>query len=610
MRIVRFASQRQQSVLPEGQRKQHIRQVRQRWDRLSRYSISCAGISVLLALATLFIYLFSEVVPLARQPEVNQDHHYQAEQIVAETSVPNELPSYITLPPGFQPAYVLPQSDRHYLFVGATEGTVLVFDLRQQHSEALFSVKLTATVEQLTSLILLKGGVSLLAGTSDGKLSQWFLIQHPQSGLTLQQARQFQPQQAAIQQLIADNKRGFIALTQNTLALYHPVSFNALLQQPLPAGAMPPAVLQGNTLLLPSAEHRYIALHIDNPHPDISWQSLWQPFWYEGWQQPERVWQSSAADDSYEAKLSLYPLAAGTLKAAFFAMLFAVPLAVMAAIYTACFMTAGVRNKVKSTIEMMEALPTVIIGFVAGLWLAPFVEQHLTAVFSLLLLLPAFLLLLAIAVSRLPMVARNRLKNGLEIVVLLPVIILLVWGCFELSPWLEQGLFGGDSKHWLAQQGIDYQQRNALVIGIAMGFAVIPSVFSIAEEAIYNVPSHLRQGALALGATPWQAVMKIMVPTASPGIFSAVMIGFGRAIGETMIVLMATGNNPVGNFNLFDGLRSLAASLAIELPEAAAGSSHFRVLFLAAILLFLFTFCANTLAELVRQRLRRQYQNM
>jgi phosphate transport system permease protein len=161
-----------------------------------------------------------------------------------------------------------------------------------------------------------------------------------------------------------------------------------------------------------------------------------------------------------------------------------------------------------------------------------------------------------------------------------------------------------------AKFGITYQQRNALVVGIAMAVAVIPVIFSIAEDAIFGVPKHLTLGSLALGATPWQTLVGVVLPTASPGIFSAIMIGMGRAVGETMIVLMATGNTPVTDFNLFTGMRTLAANVAVEMPESEVGSTHFRTLFLAGLVLFLFTFTVNTLAEVIRHRLRRKYSNI
>ena len=102
--------------------------------------------------------------------------------------------------------------------------------------------------------------------------------------------------------------------------------------------------------------------------------------------------------------------------------------------------------------------------------------------------------------------------------------------------------------------------------------------------------------------------MQVILPTASPGIFSAVMIGFGRAVGETMIVLMATGNTPVMDWSVFNGFRALSANIAVELPEAPEGGTLFRILFLAALLLFILTFAVNTLAEWVRLRLRERYR--
>src|SRR6056297_4334265 len=136
----------------------------------------------------------------------------------------------------------------------------------------------------------------------------------------------------------------------------------------------------------------------------------------------------------------------------------------------------------------------------------------------------------------------------------MPIIALVVWALVSISPMIEIAFFDGSMRQWFTDVGITYDQRNALVVGIAMGFAVIPTIFSIAEDAVFNVPRHLTQGSLALGATPWQTVVGVVILTASPGIFSAVMIGFGRAVGETMIVLMATGNSPVVNFNIFEGM--------------------------------------------------------
>jgi phosphate transport system permease protein len=321
------------------------------------------------------------------------------------------------------------------------------------------------------------------------------------------------------------------------------------------------------------------------------------------------VWQSSSATDEFEPKFSLVPLSVGTLKAAFYAMLFAMPLAIFGAIYTAYFMSPKMRGLVKPTIEVMEALPTVILGFLAGLWMAPFMESHLPAVFSILILMPLFMLATAWP-GALPKVVRYLVPPGWEAAILIPVVLLTGWLCVTLSPLIEIWFFDGSMRQWFTDVGITYDQRNALVVGIAMGFAVIPTIFSIAEDAVFNVPKHLTQGSLALGATPWQTVIGVVLLTASPGIFSAVMIGFGRAVGETMIVLMATGNSPVVNFNIFEGMRTLSANIAVEMPEAAVGGTHYRLLFLAALVLFGFTFILNTIAEVVRQRLRAKYSSL
>ena len=193
----------------------------------------------------------------------------------------------------------------------------------------------------------------------------------------------------------------------------------------------------------------------------------------------------------------------------------------------------------------------------------------------------------------------------------IPLVLVVTWGLFSLDTWLEARLFGGNAKDWFRLQlGLDYDQRNALIVGIAMGLAVIPIIFSIAEDAVHGVPRHLTNGSLALGATPWQTLTRVVILTASPGIFSALMIGFGRAVGETMIVVMATGNTPIMEFNLFEGMRTLAANIAVELPESEIGSSHYSILFLTALVLFAITFLFNTLAEIVRARLREKYAHL
>jgi phosphate transport system permease protein len=191
---------------------------------------------------------------------------------------------------------------------------------------------------------------------------------------------------------------------------------------------------------------------------------------------------------------------------------------------------------------------------------------------------------------------------------LIPIALIGGWLAMQVGFALEVWLLGDDYRAWLLRVlALTYDQRNSLVVGFAMGFAVIPIIFTIAEDSLSNVPSHLTAGSLALGATRWQTALRIVLPTASPGIFSAIMIGFGRAVGETMIVLMATGNTPVMDWSVFNGFRALSANIAVELPEAPEGGTLFRVLFLAALLLFAMTFLVNTVAELVRLKLRKRY---
>jgi len=181
--------------------------------------------------------------------------------------------------------------------------------------------------------------------------------------------------------------------------------------------------------------------------------------------------------------------------------------------------------------------------------------------------------------------------------------------------WAIGGVFdavGFDPRGNIPIWGMDlspvgtYIQRNALIVGFAMGFAVIPIIYTLADDALSSVPEHLRSASLGAGATPWQTTMRIIVPTAMSGLFSAVMIGLGRAVGETMIVLMAAGNTPILDMNVFAGFRTLSANIAVELPEAPAGSTHFRTLFLAALVLFAMTLVINTAAEMIRQRFRRR----
>ncbi len=499
-------------------------------------------------------------------------------------------------------------------------------------------------------------------------------------------------------------------------------------------------------------------------HPEASFLSLFGKVHYEGAPKPEYVYQSSSGEDTSEIKLSLVPLILGTMKATAFAMLFAVPLGVLAAVYTSEFMDKGVRRIVKPAIEMMASLPSVVLGFIAAIIIAPYVRDWLPAILASFAVIPLGMLLAAYLWQLIPPWTALKIKPTSKLALMFAVVAagmgvaslvgpllerslfrptandrLVFAGSFEIVPqeqrpswvggrstmspdeerqlrarglyfrdgnvvrpvepkspeqvaltntklaafdaepvtirrWLDGGV-GGPWPGWflvlmlpsafvvvvfngkivarrfnviasrhstfraalldlgkfgltvLAVAGLSaigatvfsalgfdtrdsilgpFSQRNTLVVGIIMGFAIIPIIYTISEDAMASVPDSLRSASLGCGATPWQTAWRVVLPVAASGIFSAVMIGLGRAAGETMIVVMATGNTPSTDWNIFSGFRTLSANIAVELPEAPNGSTHYRVLFLCGLVLFALTFVVNTLAEVVRQHFRKR----
>ncbi|HAT2491515.1 ABC transporter permease subunit [Aeromonas hydrophila] len=488
-----------------------------------------------------------------------------------------------------------------------------VYDIHNLNDISLRDVmEINAPNANVTRVELLSGASSLLVGNDNGVISQWFEVARD-GKRQFTQIRDFKGDGAVAQLTPEHFRKGFISADkEGSVSFFHATGETKLLSEKVEGGALSAlAISPRHNVLLMQQGDAFKLFAVENEHPEVTWSALWQQVWYEGYPEPQYVWQSTSASNDFEAKLSLVPLVFGTLKASFYAMVFAVPLGVAGAIYTAYFMSAGLRKYVKPTVEIMAALPTVILGFLAGLWLAPIIEGALPGVVLLLILLPMGMLLTALIWNYLPERGKSWLPEGWHAILLIPVLLLIGWGAFAVSPLIENAFMHGDSRIWLTHEmGIKFDQRNSLVVGIAMGFAVIPTIFSIAEDAVFSVPKHLTQGSLALGATPWQTLSRVVILTASPGIFSAVMMGLGRAVGETMIVLMATGNTPIMDFSMFQGLRTLAANIAVEMPESEVGSSHYRVLFLAAFVLFVFTFLFNTLAEFIRQRLREKYSSL
>jgi phosphate transport system permease protein len=501
------------------------------------------------------------------------------------------------------------------LVAGTDDGHLLAWEWERQGFDAMpQSVAVGAAGDAVSVLSYLLGERTLVVGTMSGSVSTWVFSadQSGPSGELLRKAHTFTPHSRPVTHLsVSQRDKGFLtADDQGTVFLHYSTTGETILK------------IEGNGKAIGSLRYAPKAdgavwlgedgtlqtYAIDNPHPEVTFKSLFFPATYEGYDRPEMIWQSSSGSDEFEPKLGLMPLMFGTLKGTMYAMILAIPLAVMGAIYTAMFMHPHLRAIVKPSLEIMAALPSVVLGFLAGLWFAPLLEKIFPAVVAIAGFLPLVIAACCLLWQFLPSRVKRLDAYGLDLVVMMVAIVLTVAGCLMANHSIEGWLFGGNFKQWMLQNlGLTYDQRNAIVISFAMGFAVIPIIFSIAEDAIANVPRHLVAGSLALGATRWQTLTRLVLISASPGIFSALMIGFGRAIGETMIVLMATGNTPIMDWSMFNGFRTLAANIAVEMPEAPHGGTLYRVLFLSGLILFGFTFTINTIAEMVRQRLRHKY---
>jgi len=156
--------------------------------------------------------------------------------------------------------------------------------------------------------------------------------------------------------------------------------------------------------------------------------------------------------------------------------------------------------------------------------------------------------------------------------------------------------------------GFDYR-LNAIVGGVGLALAVIPIIYTITDDALRSVPGALREAALAIGATPWQAAYQVMLPAATPGIIAAVLLGIGRAFGETMIALMATGNAGTAGWSFVEPVRTFAATIGAEMGEVANGSPHYQMLFLLGVILFIFSFGINLITEFyVKRKLIKKFR--
>ncbi|MGD1989282.1 MAG: ABC transporter permease subunit [Pseudomonadales bacterium] len=468
----------------------------------------------------------------------------------------------------------------------------------------------TLALSPETPRALLFGGQTWLLGDAKGTLRRTFPVRDGAGQFRFEDARPLALPTAAQTLLAVPGQRRILATLAGGEHRLLEATSGATLLALAADGAQGRFAFndRGTRIARIAADNTVRAWGIEAHHAELSFHRLWERVWYEGYPAPDFIWQSSGSGADFEAKFSLTPLLFGTLKAALVAMLFATPLALGSAVYTAYFMSPGLRGWIKPSIELIAAMPTVILGFLGALWLAPLIEQHLFGTLITLLALPGLMLGLGWLWGLLPPTLRHRVPPGAHALVLMLPLAAALFALQSLAPALESSLFEQSFRFWLdARWGISFEQRNALIVGLVLGFAITPTIFSIAEDAIVGVPDRLVHGALALGASRWDALKQIVLPAASAGILSALMIGLGRAVGETMIVLMVTGNTPYLSPSLFEGMRTFSANIAIELPEAEVNSTHYRVLFLTALLLFAMTFLANTAAEVVRGRLRKRY---
>ena len=600
--------------------------------------------------------------------------------------------------PASRPLFVRVSELGDHLFLISRAGECRRFGIRDIEAPALMeSLDVAPGPAEVTAVARLFGGNALAVGTSAGEVRIVFPTRSEDAagdGLRMVVSRSFSPAQpaAAVTALVPSSRSRLLGVADaaGRLRLLQTTAGSVVLETKLPPVDRTPIdrllIAPRENVLLAADAGRVAAWRFDAGYPEVSLGGLFGRVWYENYPEPVHAWETTG-HEAFESKFGLVPLVFGTLKATLYSMLFATPIAILAAIYSSQFMHPRWKARIKPLIEMMASLPSVVLGFVAGLVFAPLLEPLATTLVAGVFMVPLALLLGAHFWQLLPSGWRSALAGWRFAAIGLVALPAGVLAARAAAPLVESLLFQGDFRAWLDGRGgsgfggwvlallplagiaaavvagritrpwlrrrsrawsqsqaaaaslatfvlgvaltvaiavaaamffdalrLDtrgglfgtYVQRNALVVAIGMSFAIIPLVFTIADDALASVPEHLRSASLGVGATPWQTAVRVIVPAAASGLFSAVMIGLGRAVGETMIVLMAAGNTPLIDWNLFNGFQTLSAAIATELPEAARGSSHYRVLFLAALVLFGMTFVVNTAAEVVRQRFRRR----
>jgi phosphate transport system permease protein len=234
------------------------------------------------------------------------------------------------------------------------------------------------------------------------------------------------------------------------------------------------------------------------------------------------------------------------------------------------------------------------VGSVPKYGLVPLLVGTLKVVLvSMAFAIPIGVLSAVFASEFAPPRVREILKPAIEILAGIPSVVLGFFALIVMASWI-QAVTGATSR------------LNALNAGAALSLGIIPTIFSVSEDALRAVPRSYREASLALGASSWQTAWNVTLPAAGAGVAAGILLGLGRAVGETMIVLMASGNAAITSGSIFDSVRTLSASIAAELAEVVFGSPHYATLFFLGGILFAVTFVINVIAGLAVERLRRR----
>lgn len=584
----------------------------------SRYRVMATSVSVAsrLQVASLAVHNQKHLVSLASLDKTQTlmgDSQIQLQKVIDLTPFITEEPQDLFL-----------NDSGESLIVTTKLGGVYYFEITDQNValKQFFKPFKNLEIKNIATAGFLFGGVSIIFTNTTGENRVFSLYRQEGQEIRLfGQTKEF-PSLGETPHLSLANQRNksFLLAAKNRTSLRYSTTSAIRWEDTLPFEPTLAVINEKNTkMFFVDTQNTLQVYDLNDPHPEAGWATFFGKIWYEGFSQPEFFWQSTGGSDSFETKLSLVPLLIGTFKGTLYAMLFSVPIGLMAAIYTSQFLSQRMRAVVKPTMEIMASFPSVILGFIGALWLAPLLEDKVPGFFCMLILSPLVLYAFGYAWSYAESKKLIKGKVGFEFLISMPLLLVVAWLSFELGPVVEKVFFTVTDPHsqktvadfrlwWGEFAGKNFEQRNALIVGFVMGFAVIPIIFTIAEDALSSVPLGIKSASLALGASRWQTTKWVVLPTAAAGIFSALMVGLGRAVGETMIVVMATGNTPIMDWDMFSGMRTLSANLAVELPEAPHFSTLYRTLFFGALLLFLMTFVLNTLAEILRQHFREKYK--